>query len=177
MNQERLFPYLTPPGYPSVPGLTKELGHDIQVNYVEDLNNIVKGILSKDVSGAMTATVIRESAQRNLDRAVVAGEVELRVYEGPGDQPLIVSSGSWLSASTLVWSGLFDAASEHLKTDQILASIPHRDALLLFPFGPFSYREVMRAFVKENEGDGRKPLTWELFRITLAGVSSFKEND
>jgi len=98
----KVYPYLTPPEYPPVASLTEALGHDIQVNCVEGLGNIVKGILAKDVAGSITASSIHAAARRNLDRAVTAGDVELRVYDEPEERPVMISAGFWLSASTLV---------------------------------------------------------------------------
>jgi hypothetical protein len=177
MNRDKIYPYLTPPGYPPVPNLTEALGHEISVNFVEDLGNIVSGIVTARLDGSLTIPQIRDLARKNLDRQLLDGGVELTAYEGPDARTFIVTSGHWLSAATLLWTGLYELASENLKSVKILASIPHRDALLVFPEGIFEYRTLMRDFVKQHESDGRKPLTWELFRITPGGVTAFVEND
>lgn len=64
---------------------------------------------------------------------------------------------------------------ERIGTADLCASIPHRDAMLLFARGDGAYRDAMRALVREEEGDGRKPLTFELFTRTEAGVQPFVE--
>ena len=42
--------------------------------------------------------------------------------------------------------------------------------MLLFRDIDADDRSEMRALIAETEKDGRKPLTWELFRITPAGL-------
>jgi len=70
---------------------------------------------------------------------------------------------------------LRDLVAGPLGTRDLCASIPHREALLLFPRGDRAHRDAMRALVREKEGDGRKPLTFELFRLGDDGVKPFDE--
>jgi hypothetical protein len=44
--------------------------------------------------------------------------------------------------------------------------------MLVFRDVDESYRTEMRAFIAQNEKDGRKPLTWGLFRVTPGGIEA-----
>jgi hypothetical protein len=42
--------------------------------------------------------------------------------------------------------------------------------MLLFPTADESFRVQMMAVIRKNEGDARKPLSFELFRLDADGV-------
>ena len=53
----------------------------------------------------------------------------------------------------------------HFGTDTVYASIPHRDAMLVFP-----KLQAYRDMVAEHESDGEKSLTFTLFEVSPNGV-------
>jgi hypothetical protein len=64
---------------------------------------------------------------------------------------------------------LYDLASKQLGTTDILVSVPHRDAMLVFPRGDATYRLAMQALIRAKESDEAKPLTFKLFGLTQGG--------
>lgn len=75
------------------------------------------------------------------------------------------------------WAGRSSAAvaSNALHSENLVASIPHREALLLFAKGDVAYRDAMRALVREKESDRKKPLTFGLFELTDHGPTPLVE--
>jgi hypothetical protein len=47
--------------------------------------------------------------------------------------------------------------------------------MLIFPKGTRRARDAMRALICQNESDGAKPLTFELFELTADGPTPFHE--
>jgi hypothetical protein len=86
-----------------------------------------------------------------------------------------LAGGHWAAAAAILLPGVRDLAVKALKTKDICASIPHREALLLFPKGTRTSRDAMRALIKEKETDPSKPLTFELFELTEAGPTPIDE--
>lgn len=73
------------------------------------------------------------------------------------------------AATAILLPRLRDLVAGQVGSREICASIPHREAMLLFAKGDRAHRDEMRALVREKESDGRKPLTFELFELTDAG--------
>lgn len=94
---------------------------------------------------------------------------------GPAGQPFIVAGGHWDAAATVLLPGDGRRAVEALKTDAVLASIPHREALLSFHKGTRASRDAMRSLIREKESEGYKALTFELFELTEDGPRPFSE--
>jgi len=62
-----------------------------------------------------------------------------------------------------------------LKTDDVCISIPQREVMIIFQKGDKSFRDEMRAMIKEKEQDAVKPLTWQFFTFDEKGIVPFRE--
>ena len=58
----------------------------------------------------------------------------------------------------------------HFGTDTVYTSIPHRDAMLVFPQCAGGKLQAYRDMIAEHESDGEKPLTFTLFEVSPNGV-------
>ncbi|WP_158619190.1 MULTISPECIES: hypothetical protein [unclassified Corallococcus] len=93
----------------------------------------------------------------------------------PGSAPAITLSGAWLIATCLVLPRLHTFAARALKDTKLLVSIPHRESLVIFPEGNAKARAKMRARIREVDGEGAKPHTFEFFSLSAEGVTPFRE--
>ncbi len=59
-------------------------------------------------------------------------------------------------------------AQENFHQSDVIASIPHRDVLLLFPAGKQDRLQI-QSFIASHEGEARKPLTNRLFLLSETG--------
>ncbi|RKG62442.1 hypothetical protein D7X30_03880 [Corallococcus sp. AB011P] len=62
-----------------------------------------------------------------------------------------------------------------MKDTKLLVSIPHRESLVIFPEGNAKARAKMRARIREVDGEGAKPHTFEFFSLSAEGVTPFRE--
>lgn len=165
IDRSKLFPYIAP--YAA----TWELGHGAMVDLVVDDGGLCYFLTPAALATAgLDLREARRLAVENLEEA--ARDVQASRFEGPGGY-FMVWGGDWLSAAFLLLPGLHAFAAPALETDAIVASIPHREALLLFPEGDERSRADMRALIAEKEGDGRKPITPELFSVQPDRVVPF----
>lgn len=158
LDREKLYPYV------ATHASTWELGHGAFVDLVVDRGSVVSN-LSRDELEAAGLDLIeaRELAIANLAAAI--GQVQAQVYEAPEGFPFLVWDAHWLAASSLLLPGLHGFAAQQLDAGRLLASIPHRDALLIFPEGDAAQRAAMARMISENEGQGEAPITAEFFEL------------
>lgn len=166
--RERLYPYV------GTHASTWELGHGAFVDLVVDRGMVVSN-LSRDELEAAGLDLIeaRELAIANL--AAETGKVQAQVYEAPEGFPFLVWDAHWLAASSLLLPGLHGFAADQLDSQKLLACIPHRDALLIFPEGDADSRAAMSRMIQENEGMGEAPITGEFFSLLPDRVLPFSE--
>lgn len=123
----------------------------------------------------LDASQAHEHALRNLGHLADTQQIRMAQFPGPLDRPFVLVGGHWAAATALLLPGLHEIAASAIGSDDLLASVPHRAALLVFARGDRAYRDVMRTLVREKESDARKPVTFELFSFTAAGVEPFTE--
>ena len=58
----------------------------------------------------------------------------------------------------------------HFGTDTVYASIPHRDAMLVFPQCAGGKLQAYRDMIADHDSDGDQPLTFTLFEVSPNGV-------
>jgi hypothetical protein len=175
-----LLPYLVPASYLEAIGnsqaLLVPLGHDIYTSLVFDLDGLVQGVAQSDLDALnLTAAQAHEHALHNLERLADAQQIKMAQFAGPQDRPFILIGGHWAAATAVLLPGLHGIAASATGSEDLLASVPHREALLVFARGDRAYRDAMRVLVHENESDAPKPLTFELFSLTAVGVEPFTE--
>jgi hypothetical protein len=175
---DRIYPYLVTAAFPeSKIGLEPQLGHGIRATVVVEVNGLIHSLTQEELQAlAMPWDSVRALAVNNLDRLVREKRIGIRLFDsGPGGRPFILVGGNWASAA-LILSPKFRAMAEAaLHTSELCASIPHREALLVFPKGNRASRDAMRQMIRTKEADALRPLTWELFELTPNGAIPFTE--
>jgi hypothetical protein len=133
---------------------------------------MVRNVLPEDLTTlGLTAEQAQKKADTNLGSLITTGKVGSTVFpNGPENKPFALFGGHWAAATSITWTGLYDAMQRALGTEDLLVCIPHRDAMLVFPMGPEDYIKSVKALIREKEADGRKPLTMELFRLNKGGL-------
>lgn len=178
LETTRLYPYVVTEAYyprgtaeQEAAGLVSKLGHGLFVALVLDDGGMVHTINRSELDQAhLTGAQARAIAVRNLKAMLSSGTIKTAVFEhGPQGRPFILFSDHWLAATCILLPDLYDVTSKPLGATDILVSVPNRDAMLVFPRGDASYRNAMRALIREKESDSRKPLTFKLFRLTATG--------
>lgn len=171
VRTERLYPYVVPASYlESMPTHQplRTLGHDLVLMIAEDLDGTCRVLAREQLreEGLAVDTVL-DQACVNLETLLKRQEITMQSFRV--ERGTIVRFGDhWLAASCLVHTGVADFVRKTLATDEdIYVSVPHRDVMLCFPA---SLQKVACKLIREHESDGRKPLTWELFRWTERGA-------
>jgi hypothetical protein len=138
---------------------------------------MVRNVVGEDLQMMkLTPDEAYEQAISNLDKLFRSGEIKTRVFQnGPRGQPFILAGGHWAAAAAILLPKLREIAMGALKTDSICVSIPHREAMLIFPKGDSASRDEFRKIILEREGDGKKPLTFELFELTAEGAKEMRD--
>jgi len=172
----RCYPYIVPKAYLSNQpddgkGLVRPLGHDLFVLLVHDHDGLVENVTPNDLTKLkLTPDAAHERALENLEKLFAAGQIKAMKYDkGPDNRPFIVVGEHWAAAACILLPNVRRFAQKNLGVDEILASIPHRDVMLLFQKPSKSDTAEMRNFVLEHEGESLKPLTFELFELTGSG--------
>jgi len=172
----RCYPYFVPKDYlqyqPSNEnGLVRLFGHGLFVLLVQDQDGLVKNVTPDDLAAAnLSAESAHERALDNLQKLLASGQIGIMRYdEGPHGRPFILVGQHWASAACVLLPKIRSFAQKNLDQDEIVASIPHRDVMLLFPKPATEELAEIRKFVVEHESEGRKPLTFELFELTEKG--------
>ena len=169
---DRCYPYVVTKDYlPFQPddgkGLVRPFGHGLFVLLVQDLNGLVQNVTPDDLAASkLTADTAHDKALENLQKLFASGEIKAMKYdEGPHNRPFILVGDHWAAAACILLPKVRSFAQKNLGQDEILASIPHRDVMLLFPKPSKGALDEFRKFVVEHESEGRKPLTFELFEL------------
>ncbi len=175
-NIDRCYPYVVPKDYlkqqpDDGDGLVRALGHDLFVFLVQEHHGVVSNVTPNALTDAgLTAKMAHERALANLEELFSSGAIKATKYdEGPQDRAFILVGGHWAAATCLLLPRLRLFAQKNLGQDEILASIPHRDVMLLFPRPANGELAAIRKFVVEHESNGLKPLTFEPFELKETG--------
>lgn len=181
MNRERLYPYLVrlasvADASGKMPAYGLPIGHGIAVVIAEDAGGATRFPSAAELSAAgLDAASAHQRAMDNLVALCRRQEFAPQLLTTERGRRFIVWHSHWLAAACIRLPYLWKLAAKHLQTDQILASIPHEAAMLLFPRADPAARDEMRALIRENESDARKPLTFALYSVTPDGVAEFHE--
>ena len=172
-----IYPYLVTAAYPVPSSATyREIGNGLRVAIVSEHGGLVRSVTPAEIAElGMSWTDAEKRAAQNLERLAKDGKIGMQLFrEGPAG-PFILFGGHWGAAACLLLPRLHGLAAESLESDALGASVPHRDALLVFPRGDHARRDAMRAMIREKEGDGAKPLTFDLFELTDSGPRPLRE--
>lgn len=178
---EKIYPYVVTKEYlahgaPQPDGMTRSLGDDIFIVLVHNLDGLVRNVLPGDLKAlGLSAEQAQARADQNLGALVTNQIVKSTVFpSGPQGKPFALFGGHWAAATVATWSGLHAILSKALGSDSLIVSMPHRDALLIFPEGDDDYVRAIQAMIREKESDGKKPLTWDLFTLSKDGLKQRK---
>jgi hypothetical protein len=174
-----LYPYVVPATYLQHGGqdLSRPLGHGMHVALVPDFGTTVQSATGQNLHDLrLSVDQARRVALQNLERLVASQQVKMAVLpSGPGSKPFVLVGGHWAAATSILLPNLAHTVAVPLGTQDLCASIPHREAMPIFSCGDRAYRDSMRALVQERESRGGKPLTFGLFRLSENGVEPLVE--
>jgi hypothetical protein len=181
VSASRLYPYLVPRAYlPHVDASAplEPIGHDVYVTLVFDAGGMVYGATSKDLATLrLDWQAARSLALQNLADLAKRQVISTRFFpKGPGGLPFILVGGHWAAAAVILSANFAGFAATQLKTDDVCASIPHREALLLFPCGTPQSRRAMRDLIRNNEGNAPKQLTFGLFALKNGHIEALHDD-
>lgn len=181
MNHDQLFPYIVPGPYlenigATPPGFIRSIGHDSHVMLVEELGGVCSNIQFEQLTDeGLSIEAAHELALKNLQTLARSTEIHKSLQALPNGQRFVAWQGHWLTASCLRLPGLADWARKTLETDKICASIPQREALLIFPKGNRVFRDEMREMIREAEKHARKQVTLGLFEFVGNEIQALVE--
>lgn len=178
LNRDIIYPYLvlTPNGPP--------VGHGLFVQLFEDsesaLGLIHAPISSKQLEDArLNAEGALSIALENLARfADESPALSIQVLGNPGEAAhFLLYSDHARAASCLLLPDLFEHACEVLQATELMACVPQRESLVVFPKRDRAFREGLLKRLREIEADAAWPLTFELFELVAGSVTAFSESE
>jgi hypothetical protein len=179
MKSDQLHPHIVPERRDNSTVQLHPIGHGLAVELMFDIGGALMGFPGRpEVLTEMNLTPEEaySRAIQNLGRLAASGGLPMAVVpDGPSSMRYFVSAGHWASADAILLPGLARQLTAPLGTDALCASIPQ--ALFVFPVGTTVSRAAMRQFIHEKEGDGAKPLTQGLFRLTKTRIEALQESD
>jgi hypothetical protein len=178
VDATRLYPYLVPAGYletrpPAAPP-PRALGHGLHLALAEDFDGAARIRFAEDIPSLGAPEALVALAASNLARAAAERKVTIQGFAGPRGLPVMIFGPEWLAAGCLLLPDLHAFAGAHLGDGPLCASVPHRDAMLVFKQEDASYRKEMQDLIAKNEAGARKPLTAGLFTVTHEGVTALE---
>jgi hypothetical protein len=192
LDPKKLFPVIVPDGYlkpppevreppaslPLVPGLDVALVILRQPGEVPGLTTgSLEYVRASDLTDAKLG--VRDAfrvAIENLATAAEKGELRASAAAGADGKPVMNSWSGTLAGSCVLLPGLHKMAAAALKTKEIVVSLPHREACLLFPAGGTNTPDQIKRFVREHEAGARKPITGDIFRLIADAKLPFFEH-
>lgn len=176
----KVYPYVIPAAYlegaTGVRTLSWPLGHGLHVSLIHDLDGLVRNVTPDELGGlGLSLEEAKKRATDNLSLLFKSGEIKASRFNGPGGKPFILVGGHWATATCILLPNLHKFAAPNLGAEELCVSIPHREAMLIFPKGDKAYRDTMRRMIREKESDGPKPLSFELFTLTAEGLAELKD--
>jgi hypothetical protein len=175
MDLTKIYPYVVPQGYVDAThddqdGFTLPLGHNVFVQLWEFEERVAQYLhVAEFTQINLDAADAHALAMRNLE-TLAAGDAITRQFAELGGSPVIMMGEHWLAASCIRLPGLWEWARSILKTNDICASIPTRETLLLFPMRDPPFRHAMRNLITRAEESATKPITFELFQLVADGI-------
>ncbi len=195
----KIYPYIVPAPYVEnqptyLDGYIRPLGHDVQVMLMHDLGALYGNVQPEEIEAAgLTFSQAHALALDNLQKLAESGAMSQHLMfvnlaavpadfldseaagSWQGQVPFVLWTGHPLAASCLLIPNLYSWAQKQLGSDDILASIPQRENLLLFPKGDAHFRGVMRRTIQQAESQAIKLITFEWFTLTANTMEPFVE--
>lgn len=182
MNRANLYPYLVLD--PAAEAICLAVGHGLFAQLFEDREaavDLVHDTIDPDQlrEARLTAPESHRIALDNLIRfADDSPALSIQVLGNPGDAiHFLLYSDHPRASSCLLLPDLYEHASDLLHAAELLACVPQRDSLVIFPKRDRAYREAVLSKLREIEADAPLPLTFELFKVLPGGVKPFYERE
>ena len=157
----------------SPPGATYEIGHKLYVTIVYDLNGSVRNLVQSDLDRMeITVAKAHEYALDNLANLAETNKIAKRIVKGPDNIPMIVWGDHWLTSSCILLPNMHNWFEKEMATARVLASIPSRDMLMLFPFQNEESKDRVQRFVRYNNNKFESPLSLRLFILSSSGLEA-----
>ncbi len=158
-------------------GIVEPIGPDLFRMLVDTSDGLIRGL--HEVSLVPLGLSVEEGKLKGVEnlRAMVNGGKDIHRQLVMWDNGLghIAWYGHWLTASCIVLPELHAWASQQLKTDEILVSVPQRQFMFLFSLGDADFRRDMRAYIRNVVEGMEKRITFDLFLLTQRGLEPFTE--
>ncbi len=202
LDATKMYPYVVPRSYFDLPeGLPAEVAAQMgqswmpqQEGFVLPLrNDIVTTLVVSTDDGQMLRCLQPEDLERagldpakahslalaNLERLARDGTTFQTATRALGNngRPVIVWHGHWLAASCIVLPWLYDWAKKAVQNEEFGISIPQGEVMVLFPWGEAGFIEDIKSWIKNLVAGMDKLITFELFRLTPAGISPLVETE
>ncbi|MBN9518359.1 hypothetical protein J0H58_07555 [bacterium] len=184
MNPDHLYPYLVPglinPGWEPV---CVAVGHGVWAQLFTD-TEAAAGIVHTTVSpeqlrdAGLTPEEAHARALENLVRfADDSPDLSIQLLGNPGDAVnFLLYCDHPRAAACLRLPDLYEQACDLLKATEVCAVVPQRESLVVLPKRDRAYREMIVGKLRELEADANRPISFELFELTPAGVREFHES-
>ncbi len=174
MQTDSLYPYIVPKDYlqyQKPEDFARGLGHDVYAVLMKELGGVAGNVTANELSSLkLSSDEAYTIALRNLEKLFKGGIIKAqRFADGPSGKPFIVVAGHWDAAAVALLAGFADFAKRNTGQEDVWLSIPRQGISLVFPAGDATHRAAVQGFVKEHEGNARKPITLGLF--TFQGAS------
>lgn len=169
VDASTLFPLVVPGGYLSgdAHALRRTLIDGLEVALVSRYEGLAHYMRAEDLAeAALSEEEALGVAVSNLGGVVDRGELR-PTTAGDAERPQMLMFGDhWLAATCILLPALWRLAREAFGTEALVASIPHREALIVFPEGTPESRAEVRSTITVAERGVRKPITERLLRLT-----------
>jgi hypothetical protein len=178
---------LTPEGAFGLP----RVGGDLYLALARDLGDGLSILFPSDIAREdLDWSRCIDEAQDNLRAKVGTRELPLAVYEVPraltadvapwrtgtqrveATERILVIGPSWLAASCLAHPALPAGAASRLGASRLMAILPHRDRLFVFPDRGQAANEAMAAAIRAIESDTAARLPSVLYRLDAYGATA-----
>jgi hypothetical protein len=177
-----LFPYVVPRSYFEVPepafaqqvqeGFVRPIAHDLHRMLVHSADGVIRNVQPEDLAELkLDIAAAEKKALENLVALANGTSLTKQLEETPTGIPYLLWMGHWLTASCIQLPELHSWARMHLKTDDILVSIPQTELMFLFPHGDAGFRDMMKQFIRKAVAGMDKLVTFNWFSLSRNGVA------
>jgi hypothetical protein len=142
---------------------------------IDTSDGMIRNIHKEDLETLrLTADTGKSQAIENLRKSVFsATDLHRQLSMTKSGLGHVVLMGSWLTASCILLPELHNWASHHLKTKNILVSIPTREFMFLFSVGDASWRKHITEYIKRVVDGMDTHITFDLFFLDESGLIAY----
>lgn len=175
-----IYPYVVPEGYiKAIPSedrkaLSWSLGNGIYVMLItRQGNTAVNMTLDELAKFQIKPEDAKKIAIDNLEKLAETAQIKQMAFNGPLGKPFLLMGGHWAAATAILLPSLNLMGTKVTGAPEIIVSIPHREALLLFGNDSDEYVDQMKNMIRAKESGNPRPLTFELFRLRNGELSTY----